>query len=125
MFGTAGGQTGPGAGRHPEDQQGAAAAVPAAVAAAAGRTAGRGAHRGGVRRVPVRGRRADRRVPVDVRAVRSGGGGRGNGRGNGGGRRGQFDGYRAGGQAEAVHVGHGRVQPGVLRPAGRRCRRNG
>lgn len=111
MFRAPGRQTGTSAGRHPEDQQGEEAA-----------TVQHGADHGS-HRLSVGRRRRDRHVQIDVGTV----GGRerlhraDNGRprlvaGQPRGRR-QPDGHRAGGQAQTVHVGHGSVQPGVLRAA--------
>lgn len=120
MFRVTGRQTGTGAGRHPEDQQGEAEAP-----------ARRRPDEPDGRRRPFVGvgggrRRADRRVQIDVRTV-----GRGHVRGGRQwrrpaaadgrlpivGQRRRSDGHRPGGQAQTVHVGHGGVQPGLLRRA--------
>jgi len=103
VFGVAGRQTGTGSGRHPEDQQGQAAVQ-------------------GCGTDYDRRRRADRRLPVNVRTVR-----RTSCCDHRGGRRRsqpvasreQSDGHRAGGQAQAVHVHDGGVQPGILRGSSR------
>lgn len=123
VFGVAGRQTRTGAGRHPEDQQGETSAT------SLGHRADHGGHR-----LSVRGRRTDGRVQVDVRTVRGHRSKRRRRRSTGGRlsaaaaerrqtgrrRRGrcQSDGHRASGPAQAVHVGRGGVQPGVLRCTG-------